>query len=138
MRWIGAGSEKAIRAAAGVARTLRQPHRRLASSGQPAASGGDGSPSGRLLSPPLSGSGRQDRGRTRNSLPTSLGRRSGALARPVGKAALGGRRRFRQQTSLSHGQPFSTAGLVIAIVDRANLPDEVENSGEFSLRQPEL
>ena len=123
----GRGSEKAVGAAAGAARTLCHPLRGTAFGDQPTAPEGDGSPSGRLLPPPLSGAGDQDRQGSRESLRTSLWRRTVSSAGPGRGVAPGGGGRLRERAPLAPHQPFASAGLAIAMADRANLSDPMEN-----------
>src|SRR5208282_5813656 len=123
----GRGSEKAVGAAAGAARTLCHPLRGTAFGDQPTAPEGDDSPSGRLLPPPLSGAGDQAREGARESLRTSLWRRTVSLAGPGRKVTAGRGGRFRTRADAVADQSVRSAGLAIAMVDRANLSNAVEN-----------
>ena|SRR5271157_461918 len=118
---------QALGAAAGAARTLCYPLHRTARGTGPAAPSRDATPSGGLLPAPLSGQNHQDRQRPGESVPTALRRRTVPPAGPRGTTAVGGGGRLGTRTALAADQPVRSAGLAIAMVDRTNLPDAVEN-----------
>src|SRR5438309_1243968 len=80
-----------------------------------------------LLPAPLSGQNYQDRKRPGESVLAALRRGTVPPAGPRRAVAVGGGRRLRARTALAADQPVRSAGLAIAMVDRTNLPDAVEN-----------